>query len=154
MPCFVACLFVLFMSGCSKDPIKDDIVSYSKNAIPAINKFDEEIGKKLDEVSKENDKNVFLNKIRNEILPMLKGMKDKVEAAKPKTKELQDVHQMYAGLLVTMEGGMKSLADSIETNNQTVYRDAIEKINSCQQTENRYKDAFKELAKKHSVELE
>lgn len=150
----VACLFLLLMTGCSKDPVKDDIVAYSKNVIPVINKTDEEIGKKLDEVSKENDRNIFLNKIRNELLPLLKDMKGKAEAAKPKTKELQDVHQMYAGMLTTMEAGLKSLAESIETNNETVYKDAIEKINSCQQTENKFKGAFKELARKHGVELE
>lgn len=154
IPCLAACLFLLLMPGCSKDPVKDDIVKYSKSAIPAINKFDAEIAKKLDEVSRENDRNIFLNKIRNEILPLLKDMKDRAEAAKPKTKELQDVHQMYAGMLNTMEGGMRSLAESIETNNQTVYRDAIDKINSCQQTENSFKGAFKELARKHSVDLD
>jgi hypothetical protein len=150
----MAGLFLLLMAGCNSDPVKDDIVSYSKKAVPAINRFDEEIAKKMDEVSRENDRAAFLNKIRNEMVPLLKDVRARIEAEKPKTGELQEVHQLYAGMLSTMEGGMNSLAESIETNNQVVYRDSIEKINSCQQTVNRFKAAFKELARKHDVELD
>jgi hypothetical protein len=150
----IACLFMLSLSGCSSDPVKDDIVRYSNSAIPAINKFDEDIGKKLDEINREGDKEVFLNKIRNEVLPLLKDIKGKVEVAKPKTRELQDAHQMYADMLNSMEAGMKSLADAIENNNQFVYRDAIDKINSCQEAENRFKNQVRDLARKHDVDLD
>jgi len=150
----VAGLFLLFMSGCSSDPVKADIISYSKNTIPLINKFDDEIGKKLDEISKENDKTVFVNKIKNEILPLLKNVRDKVAAVNTKSKELQDVNQMFLGMLNTMETGMVSLAGSIENNNQAMYKDALDKINTCQQTENKFKEAFKVLANKHDVVLE
>ena len=57
-------------------------------------------------------------------------------------------------MLNSMEAGMKSLADAIENNNQFVYRDAIDKINSCQEAENRFKNQVRDLARKHDVDLD
>ena len=150
----VAAIFVLLMSGCNSDPVKKDIISYSKTVIPVINSFDDVIGKKLDEIGKEKDKAIFLKKTKNELLPILEDFREKVVAVKPSSKELQDVHNLYLGMINTTEEGMKLLVESVEKQDQTKYKSAMEKIGSGQEMENKYKNAFKELAGKHGVVLD
>lgn len=149
----VAAMFLLII-GCNSDPVKRDIISYSKTVIPVINSFDDVIGKKLDEIGKEKDKTIFLKKTKEELLPILKEFRDKVIAVKPATKELQDVHNLYLGMINTTEEGMKLLVESIEKQDQAKYKSAMEKISAGQDMENKYKNAFKELAAKHGVVLE
>ncbi|HEY3306905.1 MAG TPA: hypothetical protein VGJ93_00475 [Desulfuromonadaceae bacterium] len=146
--------FLLLMTGCNSDPVKKDIISYSKTVIPIINNFDDVIGKKLDEVSKEKDKNVFMKKTKGELLPILKDFREKVVAVKPASKELQDVHNLYVDMVNTTESGMKLLVESLEKQDHSIYKVAMDKINAGQDMENKYKSAFKELATKHGVVLE
>ena len=148
----VGCLFI--MSGCNSDPVKKDIISYSETVIPIINNFDDVIGKKLDEIGKEKDKNLFMKKTKGELLPILKDFREKVVAVKPASKELQDVHKLYIDMVSTTENGMMLLVESLEKQDQSIYKTAMEKINAGQAMENQYKAAFKDLANKHGVVLD
>ena len=150
-------LFTLFvfvvMAGCTSDPVKDDVVKYS-NSIAPIMASSDAIAKKSDESGKETDPKALVNKFRKELLPMITELKTKLEAIKPTTKEVQDIHAAYLIGIRDFETGIKGLADAVEKHDQKLAKASTDKISAIGPIEEKFKKDFNELATKHNVKLQ
>jgi DNA repair ATPase RecN len=148
---FVLVAMMFAMTGCKGDPVKDDIMGYSKSGIPTFNKFTAEITKKMNDLQNAPKKDEFINK---EVVPQFKDFKEKMGAIKPATKELQEIHDTYVTALTSGEEAIKMLAKAVEKQDQKLFKTAGDKIDALSLAEDKYKKDFNELAKKHGVKIE
>lgn len=147
-----AAMLLMVSIGC--DPIKDDAVSYANTAIPAFNQFSAEVGKKMQEAQSAPDGSAYAEKTRKEILPLFKDFQEKMAAIKPATKELQQIHEDYLAALRMGAEGLRDLANAIDQQDQSLSKTAQEKIEASAKAEQKYRNDFDELAKKHGVKLQ
>ncbi len=146
----IALMFV--MIGCKGDPIKDDLISYSKSAIPLVNKYGVDLPKKVEEANK--DSKQYLAVMSKEVVPMMKEYREKMAAIKPATKELQDIHGTFVKNLTDMEEVFKMLVKAVETKDAKLLQTANEKIAAVAPGEDKFKKDIEELAKKHDVKFQ
>lgn len=146
----VALMFV--MIGCKGDPVKDDLVGYSKSAIPLVNKYSVDFPKKMEDAQK-NPKD-YLSVMTKDVLPMFKEYREKMAAVKPATKELQDIHNAFAANLADIEDGLKMLVKAVQTSDKKLINTASEKLAAAASGEEKFKKDIEELAKKHDVKFQ
>ena len=149
----LAMFILVVITGCTSDPVKDDVVKYS-NSIAPIMASSEAIAKKSEGSNNETDPKVLVNKFRKELLPMIADLKSKLEGIKPATKEVQDIHAAYLVGIQDLEAGIKGLADAVEKQDQKLAKVSVDKISAMGPIEKKFKMDFSELAKKHNVKLQ
>jgi uncharacterized protein YoxC len=148
---FVVLIGVLFVfGGCTSDPVKDDLVKYSNDMTPVM-KVADGIEKKSDEISKEQNTKALVAKLRNDLLPIVTDVRNKMDAIKPASKEVQDIHTAYLAGVKDCEEGIKGLADAIEKQDQKLAKASADKMSSVGTAEEKFKKDIEELAKKHNV---
>lgn len=145
---------VFLLAGCNSDPVKVDIVNYSKSAIQIYNKYEADISKKMDEAKNARKKEDYIPIINKELLPLYKEYKEKMAAIKPVSKELQDIHNAFITALGASEEGLTMLAKSITSADQKLSKSASDKIDAAGQGNEKYKKDFNELAKRHGVKID
>ena len=148
----LAVVALAFSSGCDK--VKDDIVGYSKSAVPLINKFGADFRAKMEDVGKADSKEVYVSRTRADLIPMIKAYRDKLAAIKPESNELKAIHDAYVAGVAGTEEGLKALLDSIEKEDAALAETAKRKVEAGEAAEATFKKDFEALAKAHDIKFE
>jgi septal ring factor EnvC (AmiA/AmiB activator) len=146
-----ATLVLTSLLGC--DAIKSDLSSYSKTAVPIYNSYSEKLGVKFDASAKASSKEEYLADTK-EIIAQLDEFRGKMEAVKPETKEVQDLHQSCITNLANMEEGSKQIVEAIEKQDETLSQSAKAKIEDAVKADEKFRSDLKALEDKHHVQVQ
>jgi len=122
--------------GC--DAIKGDLSTYTKTAVPVYNSYSEKLGAKFDAAGKASSKEEYLADTK-EVIAMLDEFHGKMEAIKPETKEVQDLHQSCITNLANMEEGSKQIVEAIEKQDETLSQSAKAKIEGAMKADEKFR---------------
>jgi hypothetical protein len=147
-------LVLSMVAGCTSDPIKGDCVSYLKNANPIVDKYSGAISKKIEDVNNKPNGEAIIAGMKNEVLPLMKEYREKMEAIKPATKDVQDIHNTYIAAIRTCEEGINGLAEAIAKKDSNLAKASADKISAISPAEDKWKNDFNTLAKNHGVKIE
>ncbi len=81
-------------------------------------------------------------------------LKGKLEAVKPATKEVQDIHNAYLGVIKNTEDGIRGVAEALEKQDQKLAKASADKLSGVDQGEQKFLKDIADLAQKHNVKLQ
>jgi len=135
------------------DATKSDLSRYSKTAVPIYNSYSEKFAGKTDEASKAASAEEFVAK-NKEAIAILDEFRVKLEAVKPESKEVQDLHQTCIANITNLEEGSKQLGEAIEKQDQALSQTAKAKIEDAVKADEKFRSDLKALEDKHHVQVQ
>lgn len=137
----------------ANDQVKEDLVKYS-SSVDKIMKPLEVISPLTEELAKAKTAKAYVAKLRKEFVPLVTEALMQMEALKPFTKEVQDIHSAYLANFREYAAGLKEMADAVEKSDDKLVKIAEDKINAFKPAYAKYAKDSSELAKKNNVKIQ
>ncbi len=135
------------------DQAREDLVKY----IGSVNKVIKPLAvtdKLTEDLAKAKTAKAYVAKLRNELLPLVTGALTQLEAIKPASKEVQDIHGPYLASFKNYAAGLKGMADAVEKNDDKSVGAAEVNINAFKPAHAKFINDSNELARKYNVKTE
>jgi outer membrane murein-binding lipoprotein Lpp len=136
----------------ANDQVKEDLVKYS-SAVNKIMKPLEAIGGLTEELAKAKTAKAYVAKLRKEFVPLVTEALTQIEALKPSTKEVQDIHSAYLASFRDYAAGLTEMADAVEKSDDKLVKIAEDKINAFKPAYAKYAKDSSELAQKNNIKI-
>lgn len=137
----------------ANDQVKEDLIKYS-GSVDKIMKPLEVISRLTEELAKAKTAKEYVAKLRNEFIPLVTEALKHMEALKPSTKEVQDIHGAYLASFRDYATGLKEMADAVEKSDDKLVKIAEVKINAFKPASAKFAKDSVELAKINTVRIQ
>lgn len=160
----------LFIAGCSQEQpksqgkdqvtiqpgnqineqVKNDLPKYVSAVKQAMSPWSK-ITTLTEELKKAKSAKVYVSKLRTEFVPIVTGVATQMDAIKPETKEVQEIHSAFTASIKDYLAGLKSMADAVETKDDKLTSEAAVKLNAFAQAQAKFIADTNALANKNNV---
>ncbi|MFA9560302.1 hypothetical protein ACERII_23575 [Evansella sp. AB-rgal1] len=146
----------LFITGCFADPIQEDLEDYVNNGIIPLVPDEEEILGLYESVTGHNysDDYVLYNTIQFDILPKYQDFIQKLEAIRPSTSEVREIHEIYIKASNEQYSAMVLILDAIDYQDHGLINDANNQLNEARSLFRTFQYELQDLLDEHNLEME
>ncbi|MHB1252794.1 MAG: hypothetical protein ACYCZ1_01350 [Candidatus Humimicrobiaceae bacterium] len=153
--CLIMLLFIVSLSACASDPVRNDLLNYHNVKVaPLIVLQNEALDAWLANTGANYKDDPTLYSALNEIIiPKFSEFTSKLEAIKPKTPEVQKLHDILFEATKLRNEGFKLCKDAIDKQDSSLIDASNAMLSSGETKMQEYLAALKELAEKHNVNV-
>ncbi|WP_235849019.1 MULTISPECIES: hypothetical protein [Bacillaceae] len=149
-------LALFLLAGCFSDPVQDDLEDYVNNQIMPLAEEEEEIVALYESVTGVNytDDFILYDTIELDIIPKYQTFINDLEAIRPATSEVREVHETYIQASNVQYNAMVMILEAIEFQDQGMIIDANEKLDEARTLFRQFQYDLEDLLDEHNLELE
>ncbi|MDG5789351.1 hypothetical protein QA612_17970 [Evansella sp. AB-P1] len=149
-----AIFFIL--TGCFSDPVKDDLEDYVNNGIMPLAEDEDEIISLYESVTGINyiDDFILYETIHLDIIPKYQVFIDDLEAIRPETREVRDIHEVYIQAHNTQYNAMVIILDALDYQDHGLINNANENLNEARTLFRNFLYDLEDLLDEHNLEME
>jgi DNA repair ATPase RecN len=149
-----ACIFSVLLTGCKKDPVSDDLVNYINNDLAGISSIEQKALTEFRNLTQSSgtDSNVIYDTLKQSIIPTYSDFKTKLEAIKPKTEEVTELHNLYVSAAAKYYDAFTQYLSALE-NDPGLINQVNTKITEAGKDIADFQTKLKELADQHNVKF-
>ncbi|HZV82261.1 MAG TPA: hypothetical protein VFF53_08845 [Geobacteraceae bacterium] len=133
------------------DQVRDDLAKYLSAESQAMKPWSS-IDKMTDELTKAKSAKKYVSILRKEFVPLVTGVTSQMEAIKPATKEVQDIHNAYLSSIKEYLTGLKSMAEAVENNDNKLVSASEVKLNAFAAAHAKFLEETNALANKNNIQ--
>ncbi|WP_078551347.1 hypothetical protein [Bacillus alkalicellulosilyticus] len=151
---FFLLLPLLLLVGC--DPVQDDLISYLNDGIMPLVDLEEEVIAIYESVTGDNyyDDWILYEAIELEIIPKYQNLINQLEAVRPETPEVREVHEIYIKGTNIQYNAMVLMLDALDYQDYALIAEANNMLAEGRATLRQYQNEVERLADKHNVIFE
>lgn len=146
----------LVLFGCFSDPVKEDLEDYVNNSIFPLMDDEEEILFLYESVTGHNYVNDFVlyDTIELDIIPLYQVFIDNLEAVRPSTSEVREIHEIFIEAHNEQYSAMVTILNAIDRQDHGLINEANEKLNTARTLLRNYEYELEDLMDEHNLEFE
>jgi len=147
--------FAILLTGCGKNPIQEDLLSYINNDIAPLSSVEAKMIADYESVTGQNftDDETTFNMLMDNIIPAYNDFSDKLLKIQPETPEVRELHDLYINLSGIQKSAFIGLADALDKQDLGLVNDANAKLDQANKLSRDYQTKLQDMAKKYNVEL-
>jgi len=134
------------------DQVRDDLAKYLPAQSQAMKPWSS-INKMTDELTKAKSAKKYVSMLRTEFVPLVTGVITQMEAIKPATKEVQDIHNAYLSSIKDYLTGLQSMAAAVENKDDKLASESAVKLNAIASAHARFLEDTNALANKNNIQI-
>ncbi len=146
-------LFLASLLVSCADPIQEDLIDYVNNGILPLIESEEEITTLIDMMGEMDDDALTYELLENSILPMTREYLEQLQAVRPATPEVRELHEMAIEIWTLKERGLIQIYAAYEEEDMTMITAALESIAESTKFERRFENKLESLMVAHDVEI-
>lgn len=155
-------LFVLFipilllLSGCSGDPVQDDLLNYVNKEIKDAGKLEAAAVSAYDGVTGANyqDDQTMYDALINDVIPNYSEFMKELEAVTIETDEVRAIHEIYIEGANIQFNAFAKIKQALENQDANLIQEANDMLADARKHIRDYQTELDKLAKEHDVEIE
>lgn len=156
MKIFISMIITLaLLTACGSDPVKEDLINYINNTMKPMSQSETEIMNNYGSVTgdKYKDDETTYKAISEKVVPQYRDFIAKLEAVKPNTKEVQDLHETYISASNKQFNAMVQFMAALEQQDTNLITQANDKLTEGRKEIRDFQSKLEQLAANHKVEL-
>lgn len=148
-------LFAILLTGCSNDPVQDDLLNYINKEIDVVADLENKAVSKYESVTGVNYTNdqTLYDALLGEILPTYQDFLKKLEAISLETDEVKKIHEKYIEAANLQYDAFVKILSALQKQDITIIEEANGMLADARKMLRDYQEDIKKLAKEHDVEL-
>jgi hypothetical protein len=151
--CIVMLFFIISLSGCTNDPVRNDLLNYLNVEVRPLIALQNEALDAWDANTGNNYKDdpTLYSALNEIIIPKFGEFTSKLEVIKPETPEVQKIYDILLEATKLRNEAFKICKEAIDKQSSDLINTTNEKLASGDAKMQEYLAALKELEEKHSV---
>ena len=151
----VMSLFIIGLSACTNDPIRNDLLNYLNVKIEPLIALQDEALDAWTANTGDNYKDdpTLYSALTGTIIPKYDEFTTKLEAIKPGTPEVQKIQDLLLEATKLRDEAFKTCKEAIDKQDPDLINTSNEKLASSETKMQEYWAALKELGEKHNVNV-
>lgn len=147
-------IIIFSLIGCGSDPVQEDLINYTNVEMKKFSALESKVIDTYASADGKIDAN-FLVLYNKTLKPTYTKFTNVIEdQVKPKTKEIQKLHELYIEIHNAQSAGFDLYASYVSSGgDENFYNQGNEKLNKSRKLTRQYETLFQELSKKHNVEV-
>ncbi|PEX94109.1 hypothetical protein [Bacillus cereus] len=148
-------LLLLALTGCGKDQVQEDLLTYMNKDIKPLASLEEKAIKDYESVTGGNykDDETLHEELQDVIIPEYKDFVEKLEAIKVDNSEISKIHEGYIKAANEQQSGFVTILDAIEKQDTGLIAQANDKLAKGREGMRKYQQDLNNLAKEHNVKI-
>lgn len=145
----------VFSTGClGKTSIKKDLTNYIKEELPTVFKLETDAINSYASVSGANysDDQTMYKTMKETVIPTYKRFVDKLDKINPKTKQVNDAHEIYVTAAKTQLKAFNEILTALENQDVDLITQANTKLSSAKDGIMDFKDKISDLCNEYDVD--
>lgn len=134
------------------DQVRDDLAKYLTAESQAMEPW-AAINKMTDELTKAKSAKKYVSILRTEFVPLVTGVITRMEAIKPASKEVQDIHNAYLSSIKDYLTGLQNMAAAVEKNDDNLVSASAVKLNAFASAHAKFLEDTNALANKNNSQI-
>jgi aspartate-semialdehyde dehydrogenase len=149
-------LILLLLSGCSGDPVQDDLLNYVNKEIKNAGKLEAAAVSAYDGVSGANyqDDQTMYDALINDVIPNYSEFMKELEAVTIETDEVRAIHEIYLEGANIQFNAFAKIKQALEEQDANLIQEANDMLADARKHIRDYQTELDKLAKEHDVEIE
>jgi aspartate-semialdehyde dehydrogenase len=147
---------LLLLSGCSGDPVQDDLLNYVNKEIKNAGKLEAAAVSAYDGVSGANyqDDQTMYDALINDVIPNYSEFMKELEAVTIETDEVRAIHEIYLEGANIQFNAFAKIKQALEEQDANLIQEANDMLADARKHIRDYQTELDKLAKEHDVEIE
>ena len=153
--CLIMLLFIISLSACTNDPVRKDLINYLNVEVGPLKALETEAVDAWNANTGNNYKDdpTLYSALNETIIPKFAEFTTKLEMIKPKTPEVQKIHDILLEAAKLRNEGFKICKEAIDKQDPDLMNTSNKKLASGEAKVQEYLTAAKELGEKHNVNV-
>ncbi|WP_066249892.1 hypothetical protein [Neobacillus drentensis] len=146
---------ILLLSGCSGDPVQDDLLNYVNKEMKEVGKLESTAVSAYEGVSGTNyqDDQTMYDALMKDVIPNYSEFVKELESVKIKTDEVREIHEIYIeGANIQMNAFAK-IKQALENQDADLIQEANDMLADARSHIREYQTKLNKLAKEHDVDI-
>ncbi len=146
-------LTCIALAGCASDPVQDDLIHYINNEMPRVAALESRAMDAYNGVTGDNYQSdqMLYDTLTHTVIPNYKEFADQLEAVKPATRELQEIHEKWIAGANKQLVAFNIMLPAIEKQDPEAIQRANEKLAEGRAEIRSFNSLLEELEKAHNV---
>jgi hypothetical protein len=147
---------IFLLSGCSGDPVQDDLLNYLNKEIKEAGKLEAAAVSAYEGVSGANyqDDQTMYDALTTVVIPNYNEFIQELDSVKIETDELKDIHEIYIEGADIQFKAFVTIKQALEEQDAGLIQEANDKLADARKHIRDYKAELNKLAKEHDVKIE
>lgn len=130
--------------------VKEDLATYLPAQEQAMKPW-AKISPMSEELKKVKSAKEYIAKVNNEFVPLVSGVLAQMEAIKPATKEVQEIHAFYVSSIRDYYTGLQAMAEAVGKNDDAAVSAAAVKLNAFPLAHGKFLESINALSTRINV---
>jgi cold shock CspA family protein len=148
--------FMILLSGCSSDPVQDDLLNYVNKEMKEAGKLERAAVSAYERVSGKNyqDDQTMYDALINDVIPNYNEFIKELESVKIETDEVREIHEIYIEGADIQFNAFALIKQALEEQDANLIQKANEMLADARKHISDYQTKLDKLAKEHDVDIE
>jgi aspartate-semialdehyde dehydrogenase len=146
---------LLMLSGCSGDPVQDDLLNYVNKEMKEVGKLESTAVSAYEGVSGTNyqDDQTMYDTLMNDVIPNYSEFVKELESVKIETDEVREIHEIYIEGANIQFNAFAKIKQALENQDADLIQEANDMLADARGHIRDYQTKLNKLAKEHDVEI-
>jgi aspartate-semialdehyde dehydrogenase len=146
---------LLMLSGCSGDPVQDDLLNYVNKEMKDVGKLESTAVSAYEGVSGTNyqDDQTMYDTLMNDVIPNYSEFVKELESVKIETDEVREIHEIYIEGANIQFNAFAKIKQALENQDADLIQEANDMLADARGHIRDYQTKLNKLAKEHDVEI-
>ena len=146
---------ILLLSGCSGDPVQDDLLNYVNKEMKEVGKLESTAVSAYEGVSGTNyqDDKTMYDTLMNDVIPNYSEFVKELESVKIETDEVREIHEIYIEGANIQFNAFAKIKQALENQDADLIQEANDMLADARTHIRNYQTKLNKLAKEHDVEI-
>ncbi|NHC40247.1 hypothetical protein G6549_09705 [Bacillus sp. MM2020_1] len=146
---------ILMLSGCSGDPVQDDLLNYVNKEMKEVGKSESTAVSAYEGVSGTNyqDDQTMYDTLMKDVIPNYSEFVKELESVKIETDEVREIHEIYIEGANIQFNAFAKIKQALENQDADLIQEANDMLSDARTHIRDYQTKLNKLAKEHDVEI-
>ena len=146
---------LLMLSGCSGDPVQDDLLNYVNKEMKDVGKLESTAVSAYEGASGTNyqDDQTMYDMLMNDVIPNYSEFIKELESVKIETDEVREIHEIYIEGANIQFNAFAKIKQALENQDADLIQEANDMLADARTHIRDYQTKLNKLAKEHDVEI-
>ncbi|MBT2733859.1 hypothetical protein J7E66_03715 [Bacillus sp. ISL-7] len=147
---------LILLSGCSNDPVQDDLLNYVNKEMKEAGKLERAAVSAYEGVSGTNyqDDQTMYDVLNNDVIPNYNEFIKALDSVKIKTDEVREIHEIYIEGADIQFKAFAIIKQALEEQDANLIQKANDMLADARKHIRNYQTKLDKLAKEHDVDIE
>ncbi len=149
-------VFFTLFTGCTSDPVADDLTNYMNNQMQEVSKIQNKYLTLLSDITESENTNIqtVITQIKDEVLPRSDRLIAEAKKINPATEEVKILHNKYIAAMTKQNKGLVEMLKGLQNYDNETVKDGSKIITEANEEFTIFLNKIKVLAKEHGLEVQ